>query len=263
MDYRNADGSLAEMCGNGARLFARYLVDEGLEELGQFCIATRGGLKAVVVSQERVTVDMGPCTHWSRPRSTSRSTGGSTGGSRCRWATPTSSSRWPTWPTQATCAPLPLVQPSSAFPTGVNVEFVLGRGPGRIAMRVFERGVGETRSCGTGACAAAVAAAHWWAAERLDYQVEVPGGVLRVRRSPTGSILLSGPTAFVASGFIDHNLWRGPEALDIALAAIEACPSERAGQCKVPPSRTLRRFVPTAPRPYGMTAEPARRWADR
>jgi diaminopimelate epimerase len=106
----------------------------------------------------------------------------------------------------------PVVQPSSAFPDGVNVEFVLGRGPGRIAMRVYERGVGETRSCGTGACAAAVAASRWWNVETLDYQVEVPGGVVRVRSSATGSILLSGPTAFVASGVVDPALWSGSAA---------------------------------------------------
>src|SRR3954471_20268067 len=61
MDYANADGSLAEMCGNGARVFARFLVDEGLAEPGRFAIATRGGVKQVEVDADEVTVDMGPC----------------------------------------------------------------------------------------------------------------------------------------------------------------------------------------------------------
>jgi diaminopimelate epimerase len=208
MDYYNADGSLAEMCGNGARVFARYLVDQGLATAGAFAIATRAGAKSVEVPVSGdVTVDMGPCTPMDPALvavevADRRYTGNALSMGNPHVVVPVSDLadagelRYP-----------PVVQPADPFPTGVNVEFVLGRGPGRIAMRVFERGVGETRACGTGACAAAVAAAQWWGGDELDYQVEVPGGVVRVRRSPSGSILLSGPTAFVASGVVDPELW--------------------------------------------------------
>ena len=63
-------------------------------------------------------------------------------------------------PRRATCSPPRPFSPPSAYPDGVNVEFVVDRGPRHVAMRVHERGSGETRSCGTGACAVAVAAAR-------------------------------------------------------------------------------------------------------
>jgi diaminopimelate epimerase len=212
MDYYNADGSLAEMCGNGARLFARYLVDHGLAPAARFSIATRGGVRLVEVTDDEVTVDMGPCTplepaHVSVEVDGRRYLGTALSMGNPHVVVPVSD--------LADAGDLllaPLVEPAGLFPTGVNVEFVLGRGPGQIAMRVFERGVGETRSCGTGACAAAVAAAQWWGAERVDYRVQVPGGAVRVRDSGAGSLLLSGPTAFVASGFVDPSLWAGEPA---------------------------------------------------
>ena len=223
MDYYNADGSVAEMCGNGARVFAHYLVDEGLEEFGEFFIATRGGPKAVqVLEHEPVTVDMGPCTALVPNEVDVQVDGTFYRGTALSMGNPHVVVPVADLADAGSLLQAPLVQPSSAFPAGVNVEFVLGRGPGRIAMRVFERGVGETRSCGTGACAAAVAAAQWWSSERLDHQVEVPGGVLHVRQSPTGSVLLSGPTEFVAEGIVDSFLWSGADHFATALAANEA-----------------------------------------
>jgi len=93
----------------------------------------------------------------------------------------------------------------AAFPLGVNVEFVVRRGPGRLAMRVHERGSGETRSCGTGACAAAVAAGAQDAeagGSPLDrvYTVQPPGGTLRVDWTPDDRVLLTGPAVLVAEG---------------------------------------------------------------
>jgi diaminopimelate epimerase len=212
MDYHNADGSLAEMCGNGARVFARYLVDAGLEPLGRFTIATRGGARPVEVTPDQVTVDMGPCTPIVPGDVDVEVEGRVYRGTALSMGNPHVAVPVADLTEAGALLHAPVVQPSSAFPDGVNVEFVLGRGPGRIAMRVYERGVGETRSCGTGACAAAVAASRWWNVETLDYQVEVPGGVVRVRSSATGSILLSGPTAFVASGVVDPALWSGSAA---------------------------------------------------
>ena len=92
-------------------------------------------------------------------------------------------------------------QAEPAFPDGVNVEFVAGRGPRHVAMRVHERGVGETRSCGTGACAVMVAAAVAdGAAPGTTYRVDVPGGELDVTWTEHDRILLTGPAVIVAAG---------------------------------------------------------------
>jgi diaminopimelate epimerase len=222
MDYRNADGSLAEMCGNGARLFARYLVDNGLAQPGRFAIATRGGVRAVDVGDTEVTVDMGPCTPMDPGQVSVEVEGRRYRGTALSMGNPHVVVPVADLAEAGDLLQAPEVDPAEPFPTGVNVEFVLGRGPGRIAMRVFERGVGETRSCGTGACAAAVAAAQWWGARPVDYSVEVPGGVVRVRSSATGTLLLSGPTAFVASGIVDPELWAGPPTDTRTIALAEA-----------------------------------------
>jgi diaminopimelate epimerase len=89
------------------------------------------------------------------------------------------------------------------FPAGVNVEFAVRRGDRALAMRVFERGVGETQSCGTGACAVAAAAAHLSAARSgagTTYTVEVSGGTLTVSRDDHGHLHLKGPAVLVAEG---------------------------------------------------------------
>jgi diaminopimelate epimerase len=95
---------------------------------------------------------------------------------------------------------IPEVNP--AVPQGTNIEFVRPIGPGHIAMRVHERGVGETRSCGTGAAAAALATRWWAAAETAtdEWQVDVLGGTLRVRALPGQEVELAGPAALVADG---------------------------------------------------------------
>ncbi len=97
----------------------------------------------------------------------------------------------------------PAVRPEPVH--GTNVEIVRPLGPGHVAMRVFERGVGETRSCGTGACAAAIATSFW--AGSLDtgstWVVDVPGGRLTVRLLPDQGVELAGPAALVADGVID------------------------------------------------------------
>ena len=94
---------------------------------------------------------------------------------------------------------VPEVDPVSSFPDGVNVEVVEQVGADHIRMRVHERGVGETQSCGTGACAAAVAVMAS-AGERSTYAVDVPGGRLSVKWCDGGQVLLTGPALLVASG---------------------------------------------------------------
>ena len=201
MDYRNADGSMAEMCGNGIRVFGRFLVTAGLEEPGHLLIDTRDGVKAVdVPATGDVTVDMGA----AEPLEDAKvqiggdwydASGWSMGnphlvvldGPGLRGADLTAS---------------PSIEPATAYPGGVNVEIVERAGPCHIRMRVHERGVGETRSCGTGACAAAVAAMSA-AGERTAYIVDVPGGRLMVDWAEDGTVSLTGPAVLTARGETD------------------------------------------------------------
>jgi diaminopimelate epimerase len=91
----------------------------------------------------------------------------------------------------------------------VNVEFVVDRGPRHVALRVHERGAGETRSCGTGACAVVVAAARRDGADPsltgapVTYTVDVLGGTLVITERADGEIEMTGPAVIVAEGEID------------------------------------------------------------
>lgn len=211
MDYRNADGSVSEMCGNGVRVFAEFLRSQGLVTGESFAVATRGGVKHVQVSDLGYAVDMGPW-RFSDP-SVATEFGHDTlvhvpghepfsaisvdlGNPHTVVALP------PDVDLEALdlSAP-PTLNPAAAH--GSNVEFVRPLGPGHIRMRVHERGVGETRSCGTGACAAALATS-FWATGRVEdgdrWVVEVPGGTLQVRALPGQRVELSGPAVLVAEG---------------------------------------------------------------
>jgi diaminopimelate epimerase len=102
-----------------------------------------------------------------------------------------------------------VVEPATAFPNGRNVEFVVGRGHRHVAMRVHERGSGETRSCGTGACAVMVAAARRDGVDPAadgvpaTYTVDVPGGRLVITERADGEVEMTGPAVIVAEGVID------------------------------------------------------------
>jgi diaminopimelate epimerase len=206
MDYRNADGSPAEMCGNGVRVFMRYLQSVRLVE-HDAAVATRGGIKRVQTSGDGdVTVQMGlPLLLTDRPVVT---------------AAPL-----PARPAQA-CVEMPnphvvvrldcladlqaldLTHPPEVWPVrpdGQNVEFVVAQGPRHLAMRVYERGVGETRSCGTGICAAVVAqaAAAGTGADGGSWRVDVPGGTCHVTWRRDGELELSGPAVIVAEIEVD------------------------------------------------------------
>lgn len=206
MDYHNADGSIGEMCGNGARVFAAFLREQALVGSEVFTIATRGGDRQVTMSGDAISVDMG------RPRNDPAGVTVRSGGHG--------------WPGEAVFMPNPhavvfvddlgapggLAEPpdvqSSAFPDGVNVEFVVVHRPGEhVAMRVHERGVGETQSCGTGICA--VADRSFEAAGvtgPATIRVDVPGGSLTVERTPRGTLVLTGPAELVADGFLSTAL---------------------------------------------------------
>ncbi|HEU5035205.1 MAG TPA: diaminopimelate epimerase [Mycobacteriales bacterium] len=197
MDYRNADGSVAEMCGNGIRVFARYLVTAGLARPGTLRISTRAGVKSVEVAPAGdVSVDMGPAER--RPDAKVVVDGAAYDAVGWSMGNPH------LVVTDADLDSLdlsvaPAVDPPAGYPHGVNVEFVTRVGPCHIRMRVHERGVGETRSCGTGACAAAVAVMAA-AGERTSYDVDVPGGRLVVTWHDDGRVTLAGPAVLVATG---------------------------------------------------------------
>ncbi|MBX6391023.1 MAG: diaminopimelate epimerase [Frankia sp.] len=205
MDYRNADGSLAEMCGNGLRVFARYLVDAGYEPAGRIRVATRAGVRAADVPADgEVTVEMGPPeigplggVRVSVAGRTFEATGVSMGNPHAVCFADDL--------TRADLAALDLTRrpevPADAFPAGANVEVVVGA-PDDVAMRVYERGVGETASCGTGACAVAVAAAaRAGRGPGVTVGVDLPGGRLTVLWEPE-QVLLRGPAVLVCDGLL-------------------------------------------------------------
>jgi diaminopimelate epimerase len=210
MDYRNADGSAAEMCGNGSRVFAAYLRREGLETADEFAIATRGGVKLVRFDGDLIAVNLGG---WRIVHAKSANEQGFDAMVKVHGHDPMPGLSLDVGnphvvvalPDSADLASLDLTEIpeiNPAAPDGTNVEFVRPIGPGHIAMRVHERGVGETRSCGTGAAAAALAT-RWWAGGDTAtdvWRVDVPGGTLRVRALTGQEVELAGPAALVADG---------------------------------------------------------------
>ncbi|MFB9313323.1 diaminopimelate epimerase [Nocardioides plantarum] len=203
MDYRNADGSIAEMCGNGIRVFALHLVQEGLADAGEpFGVDTRDGVKTVTVDGDahegQVTVDMGVPTVLGE---TEVSVGDHT------WAATHVDVGNPhavAFVDDLADAGSLLEAPAydaAVYPHGVNVEFVVRRGEGHVAMRVHERGAGETQACGTGACA--VALASMAGSGPATYRVDQPGGTVTITRDREGRVLMSGPAVIVARGTTD------------------------------------------------------------
>lgn len=247
MDYYNHDGSLSEMCGNGVRVFAHVLVTTGrvAADAREILVGTRDGIKIVrtvlnpalgkqtgdsaatapagrtlpgSAGDAWYMIDMG---EWSLDDSDDVlvSTSGievprpgmrvETGNPHTVVALAESAEL-----ESAELRDAPVLDPVP--PQGSNIEYIVmeparsdvAGGEGALRMRVFERGVGETRSCGTGACAAAIAAHHWAGpASPLQWRVDVPGGQLRIGITPNedgtrGSVTLSGPAVLVASGTI-------------------------------------------------------------
>ncbi len=202
MDYVNADGSLAEMCGNGARVYARYLVALGWASPGEIRLRTRGGDRLAHVPDDpadAIAVDMGPPQVFPTP--TTAVLGAETHtGTKVSMGNPHLVCRVDD-PAVLDLSEAPAVE-VSAFPEGVNVEFFTA-GPDSLVMRVYERGSAETQSCGTGACAVAVAEAAARGADSTDVAVDVPGGRVRVVWEGA-TVTLHGPAHIVAEG-----LWWG------------------------------------------------------
>ncbi|MFJ1900203.1 MULTISPECIES: diaminopimelate epimerase [unclassified Streptomyces] len=209
MDYRNADGSIAEMCGNGVRVFARYLQRSGSVGEGDLAVATRGGVKNVHLAKDGdITVSMGRA---QLPADGVTVTVGDRGwdARNVNMGNPHAVAFVEDLAHAGDLFSEPSFGPAGVYPDGVNIEFVVDRGPRHVAMRVHERGSGETRSCGTGACAVAVAAARRDAADPaltgtpVTYTVDLPGGTLVITEHPDGGIEMTGPAVIVAEGTID------------------------------------------------------------
>jgi diaminopimelate epimerase len=198
MDYRNADGSLAEMCGNGIRVMARYLVANGHQGEGLFPIQTRDGAKFLRVPADGdISVNMGQVndegdvvsvavndhTYFARHISIGN---------------PHAVAFLDDLDTVGSLDSAPVVTPASVYPEGVNVEFVEIESPDTVIMRVHERGSGETRSCGTGTCAVALAATiHTRGRLPARWIIKPPGGTLIVDIDGHSNATLTGPAELI------------------------------------------------------------------
>ena len=192
MDHRNADGSTAEMCGNGVRLFAHYLVSAGLAQPGPLRVVTRGGVKQLEVGPDAVTVDMGPAE-----------VGGTVEVDGVAAQFVSMGNPHAVLPVDSVEA-LGELHPDRL---DLNVEYVEDLSPTHVRMRVHERGVGETRSCGTGACAVVVATSLRTGTPRgTAYDVDVPGGRLTITWQDDGRVLMTGPAVLVAEGVLTEEL---------------------------------------------------------
>lgn len=216
MDYHNADGSVAEMCGNGIRVFARYLTEAGLVDLAPGQTLTVGSRKGLVDIQRSSTGFAADLGRWRlgidgggsddvlvRAKELDRARPGlgiDVGNPHVVVAVASEEEL-----AGIDLTYVPVLDPAPA--SGANVEFVLPGDPlvtdgvGEITMRVHERGSGETLSCGTGAIAAALATRYWAGSAAPDtWRVRVPGGVLTVRMFAAEDgehVSLAGPAELV------------------------------------------------------------------
>jgi diaminopimelate epimerase len=220
MNYYNADGSAAEMCGNGIRCFAKYVVDRGLldEGVDSMVVGTLGGDKSIDITRDyddamhMATVDMGePILDPAEIPTTLEGTQvfeceletelGTFEVTAVSMGNP-HAVMWVKNIHEADVAGIgPVIENHPAFPHKTNVEFAQYVGDDHILLRVWERGVGETLACGTGACATLVAATLACIVGR-SATIELPGGELQIRWDEDGHVYMTGPAQTVFSGNI-------------------------------------------------------------
>lgn len=219
MDYHNADGSLAEMCGNGIRVFVRYLIESGFVEVAagnSLAVGTRAGVKDVTASSSGIQVDLGrwqltgvePSVKVAGIPVVRPGLGIDVGNPHVVVAFADDVELQ-----SADLSQIPQLDPEPE--NGANVEIVVPGDPlvkdgvGHISMRVHERGSGETLSCGTGVVAAALATRYWAGSSAPNnWKVDVPGGTLAVRMFPTEEgehVALSGPAELSYTGTVELN----------------------------------------------------------
>ena len=217
MDYYNADGSVSEMCGNGVRVFAKFLIESGLATLepgDTLAIGTRAGVRDVQLASNGFQVDMGrwkfddfePLVRVAGVDVARPGLGINVGNPHVVIAISSEDEL-----AKANLYVQPVLDPHA--PDGANIELVVPSDPlvvdgvGHIRMRVHERGVGETLSCGTGTVAAALATRFWAGAGAPNqWRVDVPGGTLAVRMFPTEDgehVALGGPATLVYTGTVE------------------------------------------------------------
>ncbi|KHO22284.1 diaminopimelate epimerase [Mycolicibacterium setense] len=210
MDYRNADGSIAQMCGNGVRVFAHYLRASGLETADEFVVGSLAGPRPVVLhsvdgTSAEVTVEMGKANRFGT--GTAVVGGRSLSGVAVDVGNPHLAC---VGLTEGELAVLDVAGPvtfdEQLFPDGVNVEVLTAPVDGAVSMRVHERGVGETRSCGTGTVAATLAALAHQGVDTGSLRVRIPGGEVAVTITESTSYL-RGPSVLVARGDLSEQWW--------------------------------------------------------
>ena len=203
MDYSNSDGSIAEMCGNGIRVMARYLVARGHLPEGIFAINTRAGIKHLRVPLEGdISVNMGQVTDEMEEIEVTQD-GKTWEGLNISVGNPHAVVFLENLEEIGSLETAPVVSPQSSYPEGVNVEFVQLLANNEARMRVHERGSGETRSCGTGTCAVALAATlHTRGKLPSRWTIYPPGGRLIVDIDGHSNATLIGPAELIA----DHDI---------------------------------------------------------
>ena len=203
MDYSNSDGSIAEMCGNGIRVMARYLVARGHLSEGIFAINTRAGIKHLRVPLEGdISVNMGQVTDEMEEIEVTQN-GKTWEGLNISVGNPHAVVFLENLEEVGSLETAPVVLPQTSYPEGVNVEFVQLLANNEARMRVHERGSGETRSCGTGTCAVALAATlHTRGKLPSRWTIYPPGGRLIVDIDGHSNATLIGPAELIA----DHDI---------------------------------------------------------
>ncbi|HVL33541.1 MAG TPA: diaminopimelate epimerase [Actinomycetota bacterium] len=208
MDYYNADGEVAEMCGNGIRCLAKYVADRGLSGADEITVGTRAGVKRLQLyrdargSVDRVRVDMGapilgraqiPLSGNGDPTHESIEAGGEVFDATCVSMGNPHAVVWvDSIPHERFAALGPAIETSPLFPAKTNVEFTEVLNGHEVRVRVWERGVGETLACGTGACAAGVAA-HLRGFTGRTVAVHLPGGTLDIEWADDDRVFMTGP----------------------------------------------------------------------
>jgi len=218
MDYYNSDGSAGEMCGNGIRCLALFALENGLTASTELAVETIAGLKVVeVLPGGHVRVDMGPpvfspsqvpvLVDGADALHTSIDVGGTTVEAACLSM---GNPHAVLFVDDLEGAPVttlgPALENHDLFPNKTNVEFVRVESPELIRMAVWERGSGATLACGTGACAAAVAA-HLLRDTKDRVRVELPGGELEIEWPGSlegpGAVMMTGPAEKSFEGELD------------------------------------------------------------